>query len=78
MIISAISAYTDPASIVLSEVAILITLFFLVTLGSVLLWDGAGAFIARKLTSQRRLVWFNRIAAALLLLSVAPVLLNLV
>jgi threonine/homoserine/homoserine lactone efflux protein len=78
VIISAISAYTDPASIVLSEVAILITLFFLVTLGSVLLWAGAGAFIARKLTSQRRLVWFNRIAAALLLLSVAPVLLNLV
>lgn len=78
VIISAISAYTDPASIVLSEVAILITLFFWVTVGSVLVWAGAGAFIARKLTSQRRLAWFNRTAASLLLLSVAPVLLDLV
>ena len=64
--------------LVISEVAILITLFFWVTVGSVLVWAGAGAFIARKLTSQKRLAWFNRTAASLLLLSVAPVLLDLV
>ena len=77
VIISAISAYTDTSTVILSEVLILVALFFLVTLGSVLLWAFSGALIASKLDTERKLMIFNRSAALLLLISVAPVLLDL-
>lgn len=77
VIVSAISAYTTPATIVWSEVVILISLFFVVTAGSVALWSYAGAIIAKSLRHPTRLRWFNRGAAMALLLSILPVLLNL-
>ena len=77
VIISAISAYTDTSTVILSEVLILVALFFWVTLGSVLLWAFSGALIASKLDTERKLMIFNRSAALLLLISVAPVLLDL-
>ena len=77
VIVSAISAYTTPATIVWSEVVILISLFFIVTAGSVALWSYAGAIIAKSLHHPARLRWFNRGAAMALLLSILPVLLNL-
>ncbi|MGB1341046.1 MAG: LysE family translocator [Pseudomonadales bacterium] len=76
VIISAISAYTDTSTIIISEVLILVALFFCVTLGSVLLWAFSGALIARQLDTERKLMLFNRGAAALLVVSVAPVLLD--
>lgn len=77
VIISAISAYTDTSTVILSEVLILVALFFWVTLGSVLLWAFSGALIASKLDTERKLMLFNRSAALLLVISVAPVLLDL-
>ena len=77
VIISAISAYTDTSTVILSEVLILVALFFWVTLGSVMLWAFSGALIASKLDTERKLMIFNRSAALLLLISVAPVLLDL-
>ncbi|MGB2462128.1 MAG: hypothetical protein ACPIEU_05210, partial [Candidatus Puniceispirillaceae bacterium] len=64
-------------TVILSEVLILVALFFWVTLGSVLLWAFSGALIASKLDTEQKLMLFNRSAAMLLMISVAPVLLDL-
>jgi threonine/homoserine/homoserine lactone efflux protein len=77
VIISAISAYTNPAEIVLTEVGILVGLFFWVTVGSVVLWSYSGAVIAASLKSRTRLIWFNRVAALALVMSVLPVMLDI-
>jgi len=66
---------THAGSRLLPEAAVLALLFVVAAFGSLVLWAALGAGIARLLPDARALGWFNRAMAALLVLSLLPLLL---
>jgi threonine/homoserine/homoserine lactone efflux protein len=73
--LGAVLAHTaGTPAIVLAKSLALAGLFFLVTIPVVALWTLAGMGAARLLGTPERLRWFNRAMAALLVLSLVPLL----
>ncbi len=72
MALTAVSVYA-PDALVLSVLIVALT-FASVNLPSVSLWAALGVQVRRWLTTERRLQWFNRAMALLLVLSLWPVL----
>jgi len=73
LVLTAISVYTPEQSV--QMVALVVMIFAVVNLSSIGTWIILGQQMARFLTSPRRLVVFNWSMAALLVLSLYPVLL---
>ena len=71
MAVTAISAYTPSQT--LGAVAVVGLIFGAINLPSVGSWTVVGQQMARVLTNPRRLVFFNRAMAGLLILSLYPV-----
>jgi threonine/homoserine/homoserine lactone efflux protein len=73
--LGAVLAHTAGApELVLQKSLALAAIFFVVTLPVVALWTAAGMGAARLLRTPDRLRWFNRAMAALLVLSLVPLL----
>lgn len=73
--LGAVLAHTAGApELVLAKSLALAVIFFVVTLPVVALWTGAGMGAARLLRTPAALRWFNRAMAALLVLSLVPLL----
>jgi threonine/homoserine/homoserine lactone efflux protein len=70
----AIATYTGGDGGLLREALALAALFAVAACGSLLAWAALGAGTARLLRDPAALRWFNRIMAALLVLSLVPVL----
>lgn len=69
----AIAAYTGGAAGLPAEALVLAALFAVAAFGSLLGWAALGAGTARLLRRPEALRWFNRTMAALLVLSLLPV-----
>ena len=75
--LGAVAAYTTAAgSGLVAQAAALASIFLLVTLPTVALWTFVGVGAARVLRTRRALRAFNLAMAALLLLSLAPMVLG--
>jgi threonine/homoserine/homoserine lactone efflux protein len=72
----AIATYTGSAGGLLGEALVLAAMFAVAAFASLLGWAALGAGTARLLRSPQALRWFNRVMAALLVLSLVPVLLG--
>ena len=73
MSVGAMAAFTDPANFLVTVV--LVTLVFtMVNLPSIALWTGFGLGLRRVLQNPRWFRWFNYLMAALLMLSLIPML----
>jgi threonine/homoserine/homoserine lactone efflux protein len=70
----AIAAYTGGEHGLLTEALTLAALFAVAAFGSLIGWAALGAGTARLLRDPAALRWFNRAMAALLVLSLVPVL----
>jgi threonine/homoserine/homoserine lactone efflux protein len=70
----AIAAYTGGEAGLLAEAAALAALFAVAAFASLIGWAALGAGTARLLRDPAALRWFNRVMAALLVLSLVPVL----
>ena len=71
---SSVAAYTtDPAN-VLSELLIMVIIFFIVTLAATITWCVFGTMLGRMISSDRALRLFNISMAGLLILGLVPVL----
>ncbi|GAC1336604.1 MAG: LysE family translocator [Acetobacteraceae bacterium] len=68
----AVVTYTAQGSALLTQVAVLAALFAIVTLPAVAFWTSVGVGAARLLRSERALRLFNLAMAGLLLLSLLP------
>jgi len=73
VIISAVTAYTDSAEVVASNVSVLLAVFAIVTASSTCAWTAFGVWIRGVLDRGNRLRIFNIIMASLLLLSLIPI-----
>ena len=76
VIISSVTAYTSSAATVASEVFVLFVVFSFVTVGSTLTWTLFGLVIRQVLNTPKRLRLFNITMAALLLISLVPVVIS--
>ncbi|MCB4821469.1 LysE family translocator [Roseicella aerolata] len=69
----AIATYTGGTGGLRREALVLAAMFAVAAFGSLLGWAALGAGTARLLRSPQALRWFNRVMAALLVLSLIPV-----
>ena len=74
----AVAAFTTLDGSVMSETALVALAFLSVSFPCVGIWLVFGSVLRKTLDSSGRLSWFNRSMALLLVLSVAPVILELV
>lgn len=72
MALTAISAYTVSTS-AMTSVLIVAAVFALVMLPSISMWVLLGRQMQRFLSDEKKLRWFNRIAALLLMLALYPI-----